>query len=54
MCVQVTLFHKHPLHPVCAVAVGKTLVLTELTLPWRAQVSSESTGAERWVQGRGR
>lgn len=42
-------FHKHPLHPVCAVAVGKTTAL-----PWRAQVSSESTGAERWVQGRGR
>lgn len=54
MCVQVTLFHKHPLYPVCAVAVGKTPVLTELKLPWRAQVNSESTGAERWVQGRGR
>lgn len=48
MGVQVTpLFHKHPLHPVCAVAMGKTPVLTELTLPWRAQVSSESTGAKR-------
>ena len=50
-CVQVTpLFHKHPLHPVCAVAIGKTPVLTKLTVPWWAQVSSESTGAKGQVR----